>query len=550
MGRNIIVGIFTLGWCLVLLQYFTLWNGEASSVQVESAKWFEKNDHGDSRIATRTTGVVLNEDRATEKIAGINIVDATKATNNDITSKDANQWSCKAILQKVHEWNDCWRHHVHSHLHNGGGSGGKILCSTTDGQTAMGDAPTTSMEIGAPLYQYAYFGGQGFGRVIEHTVKACLLAFALKRPCLIDVSPRDPHYTWRSFITQNTYEWEPKVLFHPGLNYSKQLGELIHALPHMSAGDWDVENISLSYYESANYSGLVFPMHQQFNKSKWRDALSYYHGTHPNHGNKIMLSPNWATAWHTKIPLRDILDMQYNCTYSEIGTLMQNALYGPSDLTWYLHEERFSKATKTVGNTSAKAKIPEEQKKSWTPTMSAQQSTIPYGSIHLRTYFMNNYHIGNHHHKKALTGEEVADMLYPCMERVTLWYCNNTDVTSSSPIAWWLLADNVTVAKQVSEEIHRRQQKEKPQTRINVFHDYGSSEMGLPSKHSNSKLCTGLYQQAEMAGSIQDWMVLHQAQVTIVYKSGAYGNTGARGNGKVFVETCGPFLLYAKKFVV
>jgi hypothetical protein len=472
---------------------------------------------------------------------------------------------CDAVLQRIHDMNDCWRRHIQSSLlqaHQENTSDNsldedfwlhrEIRCpalSTSSKETAT---------IGAPLYQFAYYRGQGFGRVVAHSVEACLMAFVLGRPCLVHLAPRDPYYTWRSFVESYTYHWDPALL-HSIPSYANQLEGLLQQLSELAANDWGT-NTTVKMDEPS----LVFPMHRKFGKSSWNKALDYYSTS--NRTNQVLVSPNWATAWFTRIPLARIFQVRYQCAYDEIITMQQNAMYGPTDLTWRIHQERYNKAlasgkwvnaTADTGNDATTTKTAQKTKRSRVlpHKQLVATSTTPhhtkddannYGTIHLRVHFLDERHPGN------IPKGEIVTMVRYCLEKAQQLYQPSNHNEKPFPQNWWLLADNIDMAHRVTKGIQLRQEETKRMQKqnltntnpfystsipsVHLFHDYDDN---APQQHSVSGAATGLYGHANMAGSIQDWMAMHQSQISIVVHEGAFGSTAARGNGKQPQHYCG-----------
>ena len=69
--------------------------------------------------------------------------------------------SCADVLQRMQEWNYCWRRHFGSPKFDQYDITKPIECPiwTENGEIAID-------EIGAPLYGFSFFGGQGFGRYV------------------------------------------------------------------------------------------------------------------------------------------------------------------------------------------------------------------------------------------------------------------------------------------------------------------------------------------------------------------------------------------------
>ena len=459
--------------------------------------------------------------------------------------------SCSAIVQRMHDWNDCWRRHLMTT--NGRPWEEKITCSVPvekDGKTTM-----ISETIGAPLYGYAYYAGQGFGVLIQHTTDVCLLAFLLKRPCVINNHPRDPFNNWGSFIAQNTYQWDPSVL-HEMPEYANQLEALLQQLPKLPLGSWKEAIQEEDYTAEKSH---VFPMNKFFDKD-WDKVIDYYSGTNSQHGNQVLVSPNWGDAW-MGLPMSEIFQEQYDCDREDLLSSVQNAMYGPTHLTWQLHQERYERADATVWNPEEKAELYKKRKQiaddpihpavRTGPHLSSTTQTVEgipaYGAIHMRTYMINRRQPG----KIPLPNERLADVLTSCLVRA-----QELIGPSNFPTNWWFIADNAPIAVDITQEFYNRQNNvtkaaNSSLPKLRIFNDYqevaneqleksgGGKVDKLPSLHSLSKDAIGLFGHANMAGSIQDWMALHESKISIVTGDTSYGTSGSRGHGKKVVAYCG-----------
>ena len=448
--------------------------------------------------------------------------------------------SCQAILQRMHEWNNCWRRHMMANQDNGL----RKLLETNITCDVLTESGTIVTEvIGAPLYHYAHYKGQGFGRVVGHSAQACVAAFVFKRPCLINLSSRDKYYTWRSFINENTYPWNPSILHnHP--NYTAQLEEIAQKLPNQGIGQWKA-NINSEDYENGNGKplSLVFPMDKIFEKRNYAEILEYYSGNNPLHGNQVMFSPNWGDAWFTKIPGQNF-QAEHRCKSTDLATLVQNAMYTPTDLGKEIHQVRYNEAVSTLWNKDAKeiedgpAEILEHRIRPHLSAPSHVTNTMPsYGSIHIRTIIVE---LGN---RGKIDSKRFVDDILVCLMKVSKL------PNFTMPENWWVLADNSTLAEAVTDSIHA-QQEIAPKNfngqlpNLKLFHNYNLTAVAadgtaLTSSHSDSVLAKGLYGHQYMSGSIEDWIALHESKVTILTTNSGYSLTGASGNGKMDAGKCG-----------
>lgn len=534
------------------------------------------SDSDTSAVQRRTTteaGIIGTEtetstetDTAHEENSSDVIADAASRTETtDVspissitTTKTATKPSgCHQVMQRMQEWNDCWRRQAMQQKTN---DNIPFQCPVSIGNYEYAMEP-----IGAPFYHLAFYRGQGFGRLVDHTAQACALAFLLKRPCLINMSARDPYFTWRSFVQPSTYNWDPTLLHESNPEAQHYLDQLTQLLPDVGAGLW--ENINAEEYETAP----VFPMQKSFNKTSFREALQYYSGISTKDGHEddnqnikrsqqILSSPNWGSAWFTRIPLSTLVESEYQCPFQEFLTAMQNAMYGPTDLARHLHQKRYNAAADSgkwkldPPDSTASSASNEPSRILPHLTSRALSSEISessqYGTVHIRLHFLNE------RRKTPIDKGEIVTMVRRCLQTAAEMMESSTrDRSKTFPKNWWLLADNATMAVDMAGGMDRRQQtqirKELPNNPlfhdsipiVNWYHNYtkpttGSSNQ-FSSEHSNRLSARGLYGHANMAGSIEDWMALQQSTVAIVVHAGSYGVTGARGNGKIPRAYCG-----------
>eukprot|EP00797_Seminavis_robusta_P024060 Sro3_g002550.2 (457) ;mRNA; f:190637-192007 len=422
--------------------------------------------------------------------------------------------------------------------------------------------------IGAPLYHIALYKGQGFGRLIQHTVEACAVAFLLKRPCLINMSPRDPHFTWRSFIQQNTYNWDTSLLHNTFPKIRDQLEQLAQLLPHTGAGSWGSEQVVWNFThhgDSLAFDSPVLPMQHKVNRVNYTMDMQYY--TVPSQ-RQVLLSPNWADAWFTRVPMKTLYEKQYHCNFETLKTLLQNAMYGPTDLALQLHQSKFDGALDSGKWERSSKEATTELKQSFlvphtlVADDASQNLRKNFGSVHVRVHFLNEKR------KTPIDKGEIVTMIRRCLLKTKQMIDKNKkSKTLSLPDNWWLLADDPNIAVETMGGMGRRQrsQEKKEFTNNPLFNqsiplvkwyhnytfteDYAAQKAGesvppkrfkeFSSKHSMSPAARGLFGHANMAGAIQDWMALAESQIAIVVSAGSFGATGARGNGKVPRAYCG-----------
>ena len=218
--------------------------------------------------------------------------------------------SCDKIMDTVIEWNLCYRSTEHPHHDS---------CA-------------------APIIHYAFYGGQGMGRMMEDIMRACIYATSHGRPCLLDVDARDEGMTWRSFIGQGRYHWEP------GHIKSENVIRVMNKLKTQSNGGFDQEYV---FGEAM----AMFGNHSAADFAKWSGE-----GVNKD---KILVTANWGFGGRKKP--KDSPVGQGICSIDHLTTAMQNAMFAPTSLAHKLHRERKEKLFKQTA----------------------------YGAIHIRCAFTN-----------------------------------------------------------------------------------------------------------------------------------------------------------------
>lgn len=337
--------------------------------------------------------------------------------------------------------------------------------------------------VAPPLINYGFYKGQGFGRLIDHSASHCLLSFSLDRPCLVDLSDRDPYYTWRSFIHRGTYDWEMDD--RPALaNLTRSVRTAIAALPQQEHGEWD---------EPVPHTDDLHLME----KLKWRggktDRKKYFRHIEPWRAENIpkaLLSPNWGGAWFPDLSPPAYFGL---CHRKELLVRIQNAMYKPTPLSRKLHAQRRFKVMK--------------------PPLR------PYGAIHIRFVILQIEKM-----------DDTEATLLPALEKCLQKAKEETGITD-----WWLISDKPSRAVALSKWLAKG---------LKIYFPPESRDDQEFRAHSNNPESRGLFGHAHMKISVLDWMVLHEASAAIVTR-GSYGDTGARGQGKIpDPEGCGSFTLY------
>ena len=354
--------------------------------------------------------------------------------------------------------------------------------------------------VAPPLINYGFYAGQGFGRLVDHSMSHCLLSFTLDRPCLIDLSDRDPFYTWRAFLHTGSYDWEFESNAHTAADRAQlavlaaRVRQAVVQLPNQGAGEWadpvpHVPDLHLmgklnwpkGKTDRQKYFGYILP---------WR----------ADHIPKALLSPNWGSAWfpHLQTPV-----YFGQCHRQQLMTLMQNAMYEPTPLSMKLHTLRRYQVMRNP--------------------------LRPYGAIHIRFVILQI--------EKIFQGEDKE--LVTALESCLHYAQTKTNVTE-----WWLISDKPSRAIDLVQQIAA------DQTDLRLYYAPEHANATEFAEHSNNARARGMFGHDSMSVSILDWMVLHESRAAIVTK-GSYGDTGARGRGKVLHvhETlghnpCGVFSLY------
>lgn len=335
-----------------------------------------------------------------------------------------------------------------------------------------------------PLINYGFYQGQGFGRLVDQSVSHCLLSLALDRPCLIDLSDRDPFYTWRAFIHTGTYDWE--LDRSSAIRYSSEhrarLEDLatsvraaIARLPTQGAGSWDdpiPRSRSLYLMQKLEWSNR-----RTFRQRYWEHIRPW----RVEHIPKALLSPNWGDAWHPNLQPPAYYG---KCHRKELVTRIQNAMYQPTPLSVKLHTQQRYKVMKNP--------------------------LRPYGAIHIRFVIL-------HMQKTISNDNDLATALGHCLQYAK----DRTNLTD-----WWLISDKpsrgIDLVNQVTSQMDGLRLYYAPENKNAVEF----------AEHSNNDVARGKFGHASMSVSIMDWMVLHESEAAIVTQ-GSYGDTGARGKGKV-----------------
>jgi hypothetical protein len=379
-----------------------------------------------------------------------------------------------------------------------------------------------------PYFNYAYYADQGFGRLVDHSSLHCVLALHLGRPCVLDLSTRDPYFTWRTFIHTGTYNWEMQTDNSHWLEdyYREEIDRAVSEMKQIGGARWEngIQNIT-SYKKLflLNDEPPTWPAKGKLllpdfykNIESWRPKttaatrdLQQPQQQQPD--DKAILSPNWG-MW---FPRLEMPFKAQGCKLPELLTRMQTALWQPTPLTLHLHKLR---ADRYLSDDKNKNKGNSSPKKATTTALSAE----PYGAIHIRTFFL----------KQGQDGEQRMRQLQPTLEKCLDMIVTRPKFNISHIKKWWILADKHFMAVNLANNIS---------SRFDIRHGYDDAAFVANNEHSRLPSAQDVLAHKLMAPSVLDWTVLHQSQVAVI-TSGSFGISGARGRGKQYRQTCGGYL--------
>jgi hypothetical protein len=404
-------------------------------------------------------------------------------------------------------------------------------------------------QLPQPLLNTAFYAGQGLGRLIEHSVLTCLNAASVGRACLVDQTIRDSFYTFRSFVEstldvdidalalqyQKNHTYQPLLLSQATVEEAKRA---ISLLPMIELGHWTEADL-----QGANFHH-VLPLGDE---NVTRDLVE----TIRRNPSKLVLSPNWGTSWFTErnVVWPSLMPMPSSTTNDaavvvsdgschqisdvKLKSYMQNYMYRPTPLLHGLHKE-YNKFV--LGG--------------------RKKEVESYGAVHLRFYFLSHDFpkaeddpVGS---DRALRG--LGANLHKCLRLM-----QEVDPTIQK---WWLVSDDLAMGRNttlfVNEEAARWEQQASnstsstPPPKLEVFMEDGWPEGVATTNraqtvlqrilsrrhngglgHSVSDESTGPMGHEYLADSVIDWMVLHEAKISLMTQ-GAFGESGAQGNGKYY----------------
>jgi hypothetical protein len=156
---------------------------------------------------------------------GSSIISQEAASLNFYNDNNNNNDPCSILMKKFHQINARFRQH---------GNNDSYSYANADPQ---------------PYVNYAYYSGQGFGRLVDHTSLNCILSLHLGRACVLDLSTRDPFFTWRSFIHRGTYDWEMQQgnrLLEE--YYREEIDRAVAEMKDIGAGSWENGVVNITSY--------------------------------------------------------------------------------------------------------------------------------------------------------------------------------------------------------------------------------------------------------------------------------------------------------------
>ncbi|CAJ1947797.1 unnamed protein product [Cylindrotheca closterium] len=434
------------------------------------------------------------------------------STSEMISSKTASA-PCRDEMMRIIQRQQCFQLQESSKSTNTESS---YYCPSSSGNNKM-------IQHTMPFHNYAAYAGQGFGRIVEHTVLGCMFASVLlERPCTIDLDVRDPYWTWRSFLNHGSLDWEWTKL-HDTSNEQvrNEIEQAIANLPSTAGDQWAGDQWDVKYFDNdigSTNTSLVLPMiwnegwdvdqHLEY----WTHATTTPSSTEVAK-QRVLLSPNWGNAWNQHVPVAALIAKKTNgqCKLNQLRTQLQNEMFAPTSLSRLLHQQRMDRVFPPLLIQGEKDHRPPPA----TPTV--------YGAIHLRTV-LSDVNI-----RRSYLSLEWIRALGQCLDKALT---KHQESSTSKISNWWLIADNRTVAEYFVQKLPEYH----PHVPVTVdmdphFWEKDGTHSGYAMKQK--------YFHSKMETSMMDFMVLHEAQVAVV-SHGSFGTTGARGNGKVKVQVCAP----------
>ena len=422
------------------------------------------------------------------------------------TDADKNDESvaCRVFEQRFHAMNECFRSWLQpcpqQNYEFGSGSGNNRI---------------TRAE---PLLLYAFFAGQGVGRLIDHAAGTALLAYTLGRPFVMDLA-WDPHGVLRFLLDAGSYPWQYQddgSSRHRAWlqKHEPNVTKAIEAMDEKGHSSWvnlppDLTDVLPLQKLDSNVTRIdEADMFEPSNKARYAEiAMNLWSRTRDH---QILLSPNWGDGWIKHIEMEH-LD---GCPKDRAHTIVQNALWAP---TTALHSQFAKRRDQVLGKATAQEE--------------------PHGAIHFRTHFMRGELPGKDETEELREGrlvEAMTDVLEDCAIRLS-----DQGITK-----WWVLSDNDKLASSMLEKMRQRQQTPKNITANNASDKtldqftflYKTMDGG---KHTRLAAQKGLNVDAMLPGML-DWMTLGSSDIAVVSPSTAFGKTGASAvKGKLWRRVCG-----------
>ncbi|KAL3911122.1 MAG: hypothetical protein SGARI_001797 [Bacillariaceae sp.] len=406
-------------------------------------------------------------------------------------------------------------------------------------------------QLPQPVLNLAMYRGQGMGRLLVHSATTCLVAASVGRPCMIDQTIRDPHYSFRSFVQSRLdvdidtmvglYDKNHTYATRPLLSEetAREAQRAISLLPNPASGQWTKD--SLNDAAAATFDHVV-PL------GNWETTGDPSHALLDN-PDKLGISPNWGDSWFTKKEIKwpcliatdRYAQGEHECSQlgnARLNSLMQNYMYQPTPLSHSLHNLH-------------KQLVLEEKEKAADARHNGGDSEEVYGAIHLRFVLLKKMDPNNDDHLRAK-----AQQLHQCLQ---YWQEEEPSITK-----WWLVTDKMKPGVNLTNFINEEAANSTTGTKIEVFTENGwpetsaqaqakrvngkmtaenqaqavlrrvmSHRVGGELSHSLSPASTSPLGHEYLASSMMDWMVLYESKLAIITQ-GAFGGSGASGNGKYY----------------
>ena len=416
--------------------------------------------------------------------------------------------------------------------------------------------------ISKPVFHWSFLTRQGFGRVIDNSIYQCAMAISLGRPCLVDISSRDPFFTLRSFISMpldvdiaaEAQHGRTSQLSLLTKEQAMELQDVVLLLKHPGDADYKDEIKERQYNHILPLPKLSEEEEEQSKKNKRFTTLDEIRQQY----NRIVVSPNWGppSFWDKSLvwPSVPPSTVQYtnhpsSCSRTDprLITMIQNYMYRPTKLAIGLHRAYRNHVLGGKDNNDE-----DDKNKS-------NNNSIPYGAIHIRFHILRT---SNQFPKKEQSLDQIQEATYSLAKRS---WKRITKLPKFMSV-WWLVSDDMNYGKNVTEYLNEFSLNElngtirfvtdngdrTPDNKTNVDgmlgrilgHRFSSSKPRhvLGSKegtihHSIDPDAIGPGGHEFMATSILDWMVLHESDMAIV-TAGSFGASGARGRNKaLFLES-------------